>query len=104
MRCALVLACLVSSVHAGDLCSRDARHHGAAIDLDVKNAELGDVFRLIADAGHVNLVVSDEVSGKVTLQLERVAWDTVACAVAQMHHLTITAQDNILLVKPARAP
>jgi type II secretory pathway component GspD/PulD (secretin) len=84
-----------------ELCARAARHHGAPIDLDVKGADIRDVFRLIADAGHVNLVVSDDVSGRVTLRLARVAWDAVACVVAEAHHLTITVHDNILLVMRA---
>jgi hypothetical protein len=84
-----------------DLCARGARHHGAAIDLDVKGADLQDVFRLIADAGRVNVVVPDDVAGRVTLRLRHVAWDAVACAVARLHHLTITVDGNILIVMRA---
>jgi len=107
MRALLVVVGMLAAVEARgdggplggrDLCARDARHHGAPIDLDVKGADLRDVFRLIADAGHTNLVLSDDVSGQVTLRLDRVAWDAVACAVAAAHHLTITVHDNILLV------
>ena len=81
-----------------DLCGAGAKHHGAAIDLDVKGADLQDVFRLIADTARVNLVVPDDVTGKVTLHLRRVAWDAVACAVARLHHLAITVDGNILIV------
>ncbi len=84
-----------------DLCARGARRHGAPIDLEVKDADIRDVFRLIADVGRTNLVMSDDVTGKVTLRLRRVAWDGVACAVAAVHHLTITVHDNILLVMRA---
>lgn len=101
----LVLIALLASTASADDFGRDLcseRHHGAPIDLDLKNADIHDVFRLLADVGHVNLVVSDEVNGKVTLRLKRVAWDTAACAVAAVHHLAITAQDNVLLVKPAK--
>ena len=101
----VLLALLAASSASADDFGRDlcnARHHGAPIDLDLKNADIHDVFRLLADAGHVNLVVSDEVSGTVTLRLKRVAWDTAACAVAAVHHLAITAQDNVLLVKPIK--
>jgi type II secretory pathway component GspD/PulD (secretin) len=87
-----------------NLCGRDARHHGAAIDLDVKDADIHDVFRLIADAAHVNLVIPDDVTGKVTLRLLRVPWDAVACAVAAVHHLAIAVDGNILLVTRARRP
>jgi hypothetical protein len=81
-----------------DLCSASARHHGAPIDLDLKGADLPDVFRLLADVGRVNVVVPDDVTGKVTLHLRHVAWDAAACAIAKLHHLTITVDDNILLV------
>ncbi|HET7501211.1 MAG TPA: hypothetical protein VFK02_09420 [Kofleriaceae bacterium] len=84
-----------------DLCARGARHHGAPIDLDVRGADLHDVLRLIADVGHVNLVVPDDVAGKVTLKLLHVAWDAAACAVAAVHHLAITVDGNILLVTHA---
>ena len=87
-----------------DLCARGVQHHGAAIDLDVKGADLPEVFRLLADVGHVNLVVPDDVTGKVTLRLRRVAWDAAACAVARLHQLTITVDGNILLVMRASPP
>jgi hypothetical protein len=81
-----------------ELCARGVRHHGAPIDLDLKGADIHDVFRLIADVGKVNVVVPDDVTGKVTLRLVRVAWDAAACVVAAVHHLTITVDGNILLV------
>ena len=81
-----------------DLCAPGVRHHGAAIDLDVHGAGIHDVFRLLADAGHVNLVIPDDVTGTVTLHLVHVAWDAAACAIAGVHHLRIDVQGNILVV------
>ena len=82
-----------------DLCARGAQHHGAPIDLDLEAADIRDVLRLLSDVGHVNLVVGDDVEGKVTLRLKRVAWDAAACTIAAVHHLSIDVQDNILLVR-----
>ncbi|HEY0476745.1 MAG TPA: hypothetical protein VGD37_04430 [Kofleriaceae bacterium] len=87
-----------------DLCAHGVAHHGAAIDLDVKGADLHDVFRLLADAGRVNLVVPDDVTGKVTLRLRHVAWDAAACAVAELNHLAIAVDGNILIVTRAAPP
>ena len=98
MRVLALVLVLASTAHAGDLCARDAPHRGATIDLDVKGADIHDVLRVIADVAHINLVVSDEVSGKVTLRLKHVAWDLAACAIAGTHHLQMTVQDNILMV------
>lgn len=81
-----------------DLCARGVRHHGAAIDLDLKGAGIHDVFRLLADVGRVNIVVPDDVTGTVTLRLVRVAWDAAACAIAGVHHLTIGVYDDNILV------
>lgn len=85
-----------------ELCRPGATYRGATLDLDVKAADIKDVFRLLADIGKINLVVPDDVTGRVTLKLTRVPWDRVACTVAAIHRLTITVQGTILIV--ARAP
>lgn len=80
------------------MCRRDAPHRGAPIDLDVKNADIHDVMRLLADVGNVNIVVPDDVQGKVTLRIKRVAWDLAACTIAAVHKLRLSANGNIVLV------
>jgi type IV pilus assembly protein PilQ len=93
----LIVAVLARAASADDLCARKV-HRGAPIDLDVKDADVHDVMRLIADTAKVNLVVSDEVSGKVTLRLKRVAWDLAACTIAKVNHLAVALDDGVLLV------
>jgi type II secretory pathway component HofQ len=82
-----------------DMCARGTRFRGPTIDLDVKNADIHEVYRLLADVGNVNIVVPDTVTGRVTLRLERVPWDQVACTVASVHKLSLTARGNIVLVR-----
>ena len=100
---AVVVASILASpaiAHADrPLCYRGARYHGAAIDLDVKGADVHDVMRLLADVGNINIVVSDEVQAKVTLKLERVPWDQVACTIAALYKLDVTVHANVVLVK-----
>jgi len=81
------------------MCRPGAKYHGATLDLDVKDADVHDVMRLLADVGNVNIVVSDNVKGRVTLRLKRVAWDLVACTIASVHKLTVTVHGNVVLVK-----
>jgi type II secretory pathway component HofQ len=102
MRAAILAMMTLAATTAradGELCRRDVKHHGATIDLDVKGADIHDVLRLLVDVGRVNLVVSDEVSGKVTLYLHRVPWDQAACVIADVHHLDVTVEGNILVVR-----
>jgi type II secretory pathway component HofQ len=104
----LLVALLVAAVPARgdpaepaarDLCAPGVRHHGAPVDLDLRGAGIHDAFRLLADAGHVNLVIPDDVTGTVTLHLVRVAWDAAACAIAGVHQLRIDVEGNILVVR-----
>ena len=88
-----------STAHADrELCGPAAKYRGATIDLDVKDADLHEVFRMLSDVGRVNVVLPDIVHGKVTMRLRRVPWDQVACTVAAVHRLAITVQGNVLLV------
>lgn len=48
---------------------------GERIDLDVQDADIRNVLRLLAEVGGVNIVVNDQVKGKVTLRLKNVPWD-----------------------------
>ena len=102
VRALAVVALLATSAHADhDLCAPGTKHHGALIDLDLKAADVHDVLRLLADVANVNLVVSDDVAGKVTVKLKRVAWDAAFCTITALQHLRVTVEDNILLVRHA---
>lgn len=83
-----------------DICAPNAKHTGKSVDLDLKDAPIHDVLRLLADVAKINLVVSDDVSGAVTVHLKRVAWDSAACAIAATHRLALSLDGNILLVVP----
>jgi type IV pilus assembly protein PilQ len=99
MRPALILLLLARAASAGDPCAPGTKHRGAAIDLDLVRADLHDVLRLLADTAKLNLVVGERVTGAVTLKLKQVPWDAALCAIARVHHLQITLDNGILLVR-----
>ena len=47
----------------------------APITLDLVNADIHGVLRLFGQAGGINIVAGDDVSGTVTIQLTDVPWD-----------------------------
>ena len=51
------------------------RYQGKRITLDVKDADILNVLRLISDVSKVNIIASDNVTGKVTIKLRNVPWD-----------------------------
>jgi type IV pilus assembly protein PilQ len=104
MRSAVLIAILLASAPAfadRDLCAPDAKHRGKLIDLDLEHAELGHALRFIADVAKINLVVSDNVVGSVSLHLRQVSWDQAACAIAATHDLSLRLDDTILIVRLA---
>ncbi|MBX3232444.1 MAG: secretin and TonB N-terminal domain-containing protein [Labilithrix sp.] len=73
---------------------------GRPIDLDVKDADIHDVLRLLADVGHVSLVVPAEVTGRVSLQLRRVPWDQALATIAQAKGLHTERTGDVVTVTP----
>ncbi len=67
--------------------------------LEVKNSDVQDVLRLIAKTSGYNIVIGDDVSGKVgTLSLENVPWDQAFALVLQAKKLGYVRQGNVLRV------
>jgi type II secretory pathway component GspD/PulD (secretin) len=79
------------------------RYRGTKIDLDLKGADLHNVFRLLADVGGVNIVVSDEIKGTVTMRLKQVPWDQALHAIVRAKQLTLEEDQGLYLVMPKRA-
>ena len=81
-----------------DFCEKKI-YRGPSLDLDVKAADVHDVYRLLSDVGRVNVVIADDVRAKVTLRLKRVPWQQIACTIAAVHKLQILVDGNVLLVR-----
>ena len=95
----------IGASHDGDdERSASNRFRGAPVDLDLKSADLGNAFRLLADVGHVNIVVGGEVTGTVTLRLKHVPWDQALDLVARTHGLELHREGNVILVRKPDLP
>jgi type IV pilus assembly protein PilQ len=53
----------------------DKKYSGQRISLDFKDADIKNVFRLLAEVSGLNIVVTGDVQRKVTLRLVDVPWD-----------------------------
>lgn len=98
----LLVLCGTAFADAGpdrELCAKGTVYRGPALDLDVKDADVHDVYRLLSDVGRVNIVIASDVRAKVTLRLRRVAWQQIACTIAAVHKLQILVDGNVLLVR-----
>ncbi len=76
------------------------RFTGRRIDLDLKDADVHNVLRLLADVGRVNVVTADNVSGNVTIRMRNVPWDQALDVVLQAKGLGMVRQGNMIRVAP----
>jgi type IV pilus assembly protein PilQ len=74
---------------------------GDRLTLNFQDIETRAVLQLLADASGQNIVVSDSVSGSVTLRLQNVPWDQALDIVLRSKGLDKRRQDNVIIVGPA---
>ncbi|MFO1427067.1 MAG: type IV pilus secretin PilQ [Steroidobacteraceae bacterium] len=82
--------------------AEDKREYtGERLTLNFQDIETRAVLQLLADASGQNIVVSDSVSGSVTLRLQNVPWDQALDIVLRTKGLDKRRQDNVIIVAPA---
>jgi len=68
--------------------------------MDFKDAELSNIFRIIADVSNLNVITTDEVKGKVTLRLVNVPWDQALDIILRSKGLGAVQEGNVLRIAP----
>ncbi|MBX2811176.1 MAG: type IV pilus secretin PilQ [Myxococcales bacterium] len=84
----------------GQLIPQRERYTGRRISLDLKDAEIQNVLRLLADVSKLNIVASDNVDGKITIKLRNVPWDQALDIILRAKQLDKTRNGNIIRVAP----
>ena len=74
---------------------------GETLTLNFQDIETRAVLQLIADFTDMNIVVSDSVTGNVTLRLQDVPWDQALDIIMQTEGLDKRQTGDVILVGPA---
>jgi len=74
---------------------------GERLTLNFQDIDVRAVLQLLADTSGQNIVVSDSVTGNVTLRLQNVPWDQALDIVMKTKGLAMRRRDNVILVGPA---
>jgi type IV pilus assembly protein PilQ len=72
------------------------------ITLDVRDIEINDLLRLIADEVGVSIVTSPDVSGRVTLSLKSVPLDQALTIILRAQDLGMRQEGNVIWVAKAQ--
>ncbi len=73
---------------------------GDRLTLNFQNIEVRAVLQLIADFTGMNVVVSDTVSGSLTLRLQNVPWDQALDIILKTKGLSMRQNGNVILIAP----
>jgi type IV pilus assembly protein PilQ len=74
---------------------------GERLTLNFQDIETRAVLQLLADTSGQNMVISDTVSGNVTLRLQNVPWDQALDIVMRTKGLDMRQEGNVIYVAPA---
>jgi len=79
----------------------EAPYEGKAISLNFQDIPVRTVLQLIADFNGFNLVITDSVSGNITLRLDDVPWEQALDIILKVRGLGKRMDGNVLMVAPA---
>lgn len=74
---------------------------GESLSLNFQDIEVRAVLQLIGDFTNTNIVVSDEVSGSVTLRLNNVPWDQALDIILQTKGLSMQKNGSVMYIAPS---
>jgi type IV pilus secretin PilQ/predicted competence protein len=74
------------------------KYTGHPINLDFKDGDLIDIFRLFAEISGLNVVINPGVTGKVSLRLTEVPWDQALDLILKTNGLGRTIDDNVIRI------
>ncbi|MGB4548332.1 MAG: secretin and TonB N-terminal domain-containing protein [Syntrophales bacterium] len=78
----------------------ERQYTGKKLTVDFQEANIKNVFRLIAEASGLNIASGDDVKGTVTMQLREVPWDQALETIMDAHSLGMKRSGNVITVLP----
>ena len=89
---------LLSSASLKDFLRANSRFYGKKISIEFDDIELRDVFKLITEEAGINMIVADDVKGKMSLKLREVPWDQALVLILKSRKLGYTRSGNVLRI------
>lgn len=74
------------------------RYTGEKISIDLQDADVEHVLRLISEISGYNLILDDEISGKISLKLVDIPWDQALDLVLLQRNLGMVIKGNIMRI------
>ncbi|HYI00390.1 AMIN domain-containing protein, partial [Hyalangium sp.] len=88
--------------YAAEGAPRQARYRGKRVSFEFKDIDIQNLLRVIAEISKKNIVVADDVSGKVTIRLRNVPWDQALDLILRTKNLGKEEVGNIIRIAPLK--
>ncbi|MCB0310798.1 MAG: AMIN domain-containing protein, partial [Bdellovibrionales bacterium] len=87
-------------VDLSDLLTDAPKYTGRLISLDLQDTDIDNALRIIAEVSNLNIIASDDVSGKVTLRLIDVPWDQALDVILKTNGLDKVQEGSVIRIAP----
>lgn len=94
------LFALLILASSADAAAAGPNYSGQLISVDLRDTDIRSFFSMIGEISHRNVVVHNDVSGKVRLTLKDVPWDQVLDIVLRQNGLYALNEGNVILIVP----
>lgn len=75
-----------------------SRFSGKKVSLDFQDADIINVLRLLSEVSKLNMVIGENVKGKLTIRMSDVPWDQALDVVLKLKGLGKVFEDNVLRI------
>lgn len=76
--------------------------NASPVSMDVSDLSIKSSLMMMAESAGIDMVVSDQVNGHLTLALNRLPWSTALALILDAHGLTSQRKDDVLWILPQR--
>ncbi|MEQ1877423.1 MAG: type IV pilus secretin PilQ [Bdellovibrionia bacterium] len=77
-----------------------SKFYGRRISFQIKDGDVRDVFNFLAEESGLNIILSDDVTGKVSVKLRKIPWDQALVTIMKSKGYGYVRQGNILRIAP----
>lgn len=91
---------ILPSQNLADFLAGNTKFYGKKISIEMNSMDVKEALKFITEESGVNLVISDEVKGAVSLKLRQVPWDQALIVLMKARKLGYSRQGSVLRIGP----
>jgi type IV pilus assembly protein PilQ len=78
----------------------NTKFYGRKISIETSNIDVRDALKFVTEESGVNMVITDEVKGNISLKIRQVPWDQALIVIMKARKLGYSRQGNVLRIAP----